>query len=319
MKITTNHILVFFGIIALAIMACLPISIFAMPLIGPDQPSQVDSAATLQAMVTQTMAAMTQNAPTQTPIQASATPLPVTNTPVRPTNMPLPTATAISYCDWVTFVKDVTIPDGTRLSAGETFTKTWRLKNRGTCTWTSDYMLVFTNGDQMGGTTAIRLPGPVYPGQTVDVSVTLTAPDKRGRYISYWMLRNQYGAVFGYGDSANKAFYVDIRVEDLPHGTVSGSLCYPSEFNPPMTLYIENAGTGERIQFAIPENQNVYSVLVPNGTYYAYAWAPGYNLEGAYSDSSGLMKTFTVYGGQTTANINLCDWSPYPHGRVSLP
>ena len=319
MKITTNHILIFFGIIALAIMACLPISIFAMPLIGPDQPSQADSAATLQAMVTQTMAAMTQNAPTQTPIPASATPLPATNTPVRPTNTPLPTATAISYCDWVTFVKDVTIPDGTRLSAGDTFTKTWRLKNRGTCTWTSDYMLVFTGGEQMGGTTAIRLSGPVSPGQTVDVSVTLTAPDKRGRYIGYWMLRNQYGAVFGFGDSANKAFYVDIRVEDLPHGTVSGSLCYPSEFNPPMTLYIENAGTGERIQFAIPENQNVYSVLIPNGTYYAYAWAPGYNLEGAYTDPSGLMKTFNVYGGQTTANINLCDWSPYPHGRVSLP
>jgi hypothetical protein len=86
-----------------------------------------------------------------------------------------------------------------------------------------------------------------------------------------------------------------------------------------MTLYFEKAGTSERIQFAIVENQNVYSVLLPNGTYYAYAWAPGYNLEGAYTDSSGLMKTFTVSGGQTTSNINLCDWSPHPHGRVALP
>ena len=59
------------------------------------------------------------------------------------------------------FVKDVTIPDGTQLSAGEVFTKTWRLQNRGTCTWTPDYMLVYTSGDQMGSTTAVRLPGNV--------------------------------------------------------------------------------------------------------------------------------------------------------------
>ena len=108
-----------------------------------------------------------------------------------------------------------------------------------------------------------------------------------------------------------------IRVtrDSLPNGEVTGSLCYPSEFNPPMTLYIENAGTGDRIQFSIPENQNVYTVLVPNGTYYAYAWAPGYNLEGAYTDGSSLMKSFVVIGGQTTANINLCDWSPVSHTR----
>ena len=61
-----------------------------------------------------------------------------------------------------------------------------------------------------------------------------------------------------------------------------------------MTLYFEKAGTKETIQFSIPENQNFYSVLLPNGKYYAYAWAPGYNLEGAYTDSSGLMKTFVV-------------------------
>jgi hypothetical protein len=82
-----------------------------------------------------------------------------------------------------------------------------------------------------------------------------------------------------------------------------------------MTLYFEEAGTGETIRFSIPEAQNFYSVLLPNGRYYAYAWAPGYNLEGAYTDADGLMKSFLVSGGQTTANINLCDWSPYGHGR----
>jgi len=312
MKLTTNSILIFFGIIALAIMACFPVTLIAMPLLQPARPNSNNSVATVQAIVTQTMYAATLNAPTSFPV--TATPVPATSTPVQPTNTAVPTAA--SYCDWVAFVKDVTIPDGTQLSAGEVFTKTWRLQNRGTCTWTPDYMLVYTSGDQMGSTTSVRLPGNVAPGQTVDLSVTLTAPNVNGFQRSYWMLRNPSGTLFGSGARANEAFYVEIKTRvELAHGTVSGALCYPSEFNPPMTLYFEKAGTNETIQFSIPEAQNFYSVLLPSGKYYAYAWAPGYNLEGAYTDSSGLMKTFVVSGGQTTANINLCDWSPYPHGR----
>jgi len=312
MKLNTNSILILFGIVAFLIMACFPVTLMAMPLLQPHQPNSSDASATVQAIVTQTLSAVTQNAPTSVP--ATATPVPATSTHVPPTNTPLPTA--VTYCDWVMFIRDVTIPDGTQLSTGEVFTKTWRLQNRGTCTWTPDYMLVYTSGDRMGSTTAVRLPGYVAPGQTVDVSVTLTAPDSVGYHVSYWMLRNPSGALFGAGSKANEAFYVEIRTkENLPHGTVTGSLCYPSEFNPPMTLYFEKAGTTETIQFFIPENQNVYSVLLPNGRYYAYAWAPGYNLEGAYVNANQIMKSFVVTGGQTTAEINLCDWSPYPHAR----
>jgi len=313
MKLTTNSILIVFGIIAFAIMACFPVTLIAMPLLQPARPNSVDSIATVQAIVTQTMSAATQNAPTAIP--ATATPMPTTSTPIKPTNTAVPTT--VSFCDWVAFVKDVTIPDGTAMGPGEVFTKTWRLQNRGTCTWTPDYMLVYTSGDQMGSTTAYRLPGNVAPGQTVDVSVTLTAPNVKGYQRSYWMLRNPSGTLFGTGAKANEAFYVEIKVspESLPHGEVKGSLCYPSEFNPPMTLYFEKVGTGETIQFSIAEAQNFYSVLLPNGRYYAYAWAPGYNLEGAYTDANGLMKSFLVSGGQTTVDINLCDWSPYGHGR----
>src|SRR5512145_552784 len=93
MKLTTNSILILFGIIALAIMACLPVTLIAMPLLQPAQPDSVDSMATIQAIVTQTVAAATQNAPTSIP--ATATPIPATSTPVRPTNTALPT----TYCD----------------------------------------------------------------------------------------------------------------------------------------------------------------------------------------------------------------------------
>jgi hypothetical protein len=286
----------------------------AMPLLRSDQTATPDTFATVQAMVTQTVAAQTQYAPTQTPLSPTAVP---TNTPVPATNTPLPTATAITYCDWVSFVKDVTIPDGSILDPGETFTKTWRLKNRGTCTWTPEYMLVYTSGSQMGGTTAVRLPGYVSPGQTVDVSVPLVAPDKNGKYVGYWMLRNASGTLFGYGDKANQAFYVDIKVKetDLPHGTVTGEICYPSEFNPAMTLYFEQVGTNQITQFSIPENHMTFSVLLPKGDYYAYAWAPGFNLEGAYVNGDGTLKAFVVEGGRTTSGIRICDWRVDHHDR----
>jgi hypothetical protein len=315
MKSSTQITLIVLASIVLVLVACLPITMLALPLIRSDQAPTPDTFATIQAMVTQTVAAQTQNAPTQTPLPPTAIP---TNTPVPATNTPLPTPTEITYCDWVSFVKDVTVPDGSNFAPGETFTKTWRLKNRGTCTWSPDYMLVFTSGAQMGGTTAVRLPSYVSPGQSVDVAVTLTAPNTRGEYTGYWMLRNPSGALFGYGDNANQAFYVEIKVkeETLPHGTVTGEIGYPSEFNPPMTLYFEQASTGQIIQFSIPENQMTFSLLLPNGIYYAYAWAPGYNLEGAYVNSDGTLKSFVIQGGQTTSGIRITDWQPDHHGRA---
>lgn len=320
MKSSTQITLIIAASAVLFLVTCLPVTIMMWPLVQQKPSPTPDTFATIQAAVTQTVVAQTLNAPmfnapTQTPLPPTAIP---TNTPVPPTNTPLPTATIASYCDWVSFVKDITIPDGTTLAPGETFTKTWRLKNRGTCAWNADYMLVYYSGEQMGDTTAVRLPGYVSPGQTVDVSVTLSAPTKKGKYVGYWMLRNSSGVLFGYGDHAHQAFYVDIKVSAaLQHGTVTGEICYPSEFNPPMTLYFQPVDADRQIiQFAIPENQMTYSLLLPNDTYYAYAWAPGYNLEGAYVDGNGVLKPFEIRGGKTTSGIRICDWTtdhhPYP-------
>ncbi|HLO15196.1 MAG TPA: NBR1-Ig-like domain-containing protein [Anaerolineales bacterium] len=284
MKINTNSILILFGIVAFAIMACFPVTLMAMPLLRPSQPNASDAMATIQAVVTQTTYAMTRNAPTSTPIPATATPVPPTNTP---------TPTAVSYCDWVLFIKDVTIPDGTQLSAGEVFTKTWRLQNRGTCTWTPDYMLVYTSGDPMGSTTAVRLPGYVAPGQTVDVSVTLTAPTDAGNHISYWMLRNPSGALFGAGSKANEAFYVQIRTRvDLPYGTVTGMLSYPSEFIPAMRVVLFSLTDGKAYFVDTARGQGAYSINVPAGNYYVvsypYEGIPGH---------TGQVDSYVLGGG----------------------
>jgi hypothetical protein len=133
-----------------------------------------------------------------------------------PTTKPPTTPSATSQpgeCDLAGFEKDVTIPDNTTLSAGEQFTKTWRLRNDGTCSWNSSYAIVFDRGDAMGGPASSTLTTTaVAPGETIDVSVVMIAPESPGTYQGYWKLRNPAGQVFGLGDEKDKDFWVKIKV-----------------------------------------------------------------------------------------------------------
>jgi hypothetical protein len=133
------------------------------------------------------------------------TAVPPTNTAPPPTSVPLP-------CDAVKFIKDVSVPDNTEFAPGTKFTKIWRLRNIGTCTWTTAYHVVFTGGDGLGAPASVALPNNVAPGDAVDVSVPMIAPDKAGTYRGDWKLRNAAGGVFGLGDNGNKPFWVQIKV-----------------------------------------------------------------------------------------------------------
>ena len=143
-----------------------------------------------------------------TPAEAN---LPPTQTGIPPTAAVTLTSSPV-LVDAAEFITDVTIPDGTRLSPGETFVKTWRLRNSGTTTWTSAYALVFANGSQMNALALIPLPRTVAPGGEIDVSVTLTAPKGPGTYKGYWELRSASGILFGVGPKAEKPFSVNIKV-----------------------------------------------------------------------------------------------------------
>jgi hypothetical protein len=140
-------------------------------------------------------------AATQTPLP-SVTQRPL-NTAVPPTPIP---------CDSATFLQDVTIPDGTQVTPGQVFTKTWRLRNTGSCTWTTSYALLFDSGTAMNAPSALNLPGSVPPGQYIDLSVSLTAPTAPGTYRGNFKLRNANGAVFGIGPYNNVAFWVEVKV-----------------------------------------------------------------------------------------------------------
>ena len=147
---------------------------------------------------------------TAAPATATFTPVPFpTIPPVATTQPPAntrpPAATATSDCDNADFVSDVTIPDNTVVAAGSSYSKTWRLKNAGTCSWTPSYAVVYVSGAQMNGPSVQALAGNVNPGQTVDITVNLTAPSTNGTYTGNWALRNAAGVIFSH-------FYVQIVV-----------------------------------------------------------------------------------------------------------
>ncbi len=110
-----------------------------------------------------------------------------TQLPPTPTPVPVP-------CNAVSFQADLTIQDGTVFAPNADFTKIWRLKNIGSCSWTSSYDLVFVEGSRMDGKKALALPEKIRPGETLDISIELTSPANAGDYRGYWMLRSGDGS-----------------------------------------------------------------------------------------------------------------------------
>lgn len=199
----------FIRIIASLSVALLILSACNLPSSAPatEEPNVVFTAAALTVQ-----AQLTQSVPFNTP---TLPPAPPTNTAVSFPTAALPTAilsvSATPVCDQARFVKDVSIPDGTIFAPGASFTKTWRLTNDGTCTW-SGYTLVFDSGDAMSGTSPISIP-TVGSGSEIDLSVTLTAPTTVGSYKGYWRIRSASGVLIPVlGGTGGKSFFVDIKV-----------------------------------------------------------------------------------------------------------
>ncbi len=129
-----------------------------------------------------------------------------------PIPLPSPTSLPVVACDRAEFVGDVTSLANTTFFPGSTFTQIWRVRNAGSCIWTPAYSLVFAAGTQMAGPTAVFLPSDIRPGDAVDLTVTLTAPDAPGTYRSDWMLRNPASALFGTGADASQPLILQVQV-----------------------------------------------------------------------------------------------------------
>ena len=147
--------------------------------------------------------------PTDPPAPAAPTNEPPTNTPVAAIDTQAPTATPTSppagstSGDAASYVADVDYPDNTPIGAGEKLTKTWRIKNTGTTTWTTGYSLVCIDPGKFQCPEAVALSGEVKSGESVDIKVQLTAPTQAGTQKAFFRMRNAAGQFFkfdGTGD-----------------------------------------------------------------------------------------------------------------------
>lgn len=228
------------GYILLAIAGVLVIlgivAIFAWGSAGKAAPTATVSVNDIYTQVAQTFTAQQATQQASNPPTSSPFPTFPLASPTSATQAPIPTTIGLSPvatptgCDSSLFISDVTIPDGTVMSPGQTFVKTWLIQNTGTCTWDINYKIGFGFGEAMSGTTT-ALTKSVAPGGQVQVSVNLTVPAKTGNLTGTWRMMNGQGAFFG----TNLTVVINVS-----GATATGTSGTPAITNTPATPTITN-------------------------------------------------------------------------------
>ena len=122
-----------------------------------------------------------------------------------PTPGATPTPDLEACAEGMALIEDISLDDGAMqrppvLEKGEAFTKGWRIRNVGTCPWTTGYSLRYVHGNhpeaRMGGD-ATAIEGNLPTGQTYDLNVNLVAPPQPGTYQGFWQMFNGRGQAFG--------------------------------------------------------------------------------------------------------------------------
>jgi hypothetical protein len=209
-----------------------------------------------------------------------------------PTSSPLATSTTVVMgCqDSAQYISDDGL-DGTTYAPNTPFTKTWIVKNTGSCTWDSSYLVVYVSGTtmtQQPGYWIVQQGQTVAPGQTVDISVGITSPIENGNYVSYWGLKKVDGQFMPIEGGANgNSFYVKIKVNN---GVAVGKVTASS--------------------IAIELEQGSGAVCTANSTYFVHAYITA---DGATTASYEIGST----AGQIPAgNFQDNGLSPYVTGTV---
>ena len=260
-------------------------------------------AAVISTAAAQTVEArFTAQAPT-----ATATPIPVTDTPaaqVSDTATPTAETTGAGSgvsngkaCYTMTFLGDVSISDGMILAPGIAFTKTWRVRNDGNCAWDTRYTLMLDKGDNLGAATSYPITKTIYPGDTMDFSIPMTAPTSLGSYNGYYHILTPFGGFMGVG-SYNQDLAVSIEVSSKPQkdfGIVSVSYDYNRQ---------PFKGCGS--DGAVYNFQATVTANAPGQINYRWDTTPA-----SGGDSSAHTLTFPTAGSKTV----YFSW-PMPNGKI---
>lgn len=249
---------------------------------------------------------------TQTPLQFSPTltPLASAATATAPVN------TGSNACAKASLVSE-TILDGTVFRPGSQFTKTWEIKNISTCTWDTNYKIIFWDGDILGGAYYYNLPQAVPAGGVVPISLVLTAPAADGDYTSKWVLQTPDKTNFGVGDYS-APFYANIVVSSAekpeyaitsvtyemvrePATGCPANITYTAyatvTTNGPLTFnYYWAQSDGHNIKGKIIKTESAESIVLTNSWQLHIATTPGTRwMALAIGFSDGENYQYTVY------------------------
>ena len=224
------------------------------------------------------------------------------------------------------FVEDITIPDHTIIERGDIFTKTWRVRNTGTCIWTPAYQINLAGGNPLSWSQA-SLVGIVPAGEEADISVEIVSPEIAGNYQAWWQLADEMGIPFGADYYLH--FEAPRPATDIPgHGIIEGEISYPAGGMPAMTIYFLRTDGSQRFALETEEGWNHYSNELPVGDYYVFARVTGDESEsgGGYTEAAVCDLTcedhtliqVNIEEGKALREINILDWYA-PAGTFPLP
>ncbi|MBE2201077.1 MAG: hypothetical protein IAE79_20860 [Anaerolinea sp.] len=283
------------------------------------------------ALLVSRSSANTQNTPVVTFIPVTqgtaAATVPADSISVSPTAVPTtatsPAATAVptACTNSAALVSDVSVPDGTQFAANTGFNKIWRIKNSGTCTWDSSYNLVHAGGHLLGAVaSAFPLRDTVFPGQTIDLTVSMVSPATANTYQSDWKLQTPQGQFFGVGRNSSP-FWAKIIVSSGPDTTIAGTVY--QDWNENGRYDSGETLMGSREVWLVP---GTACHVRQDAVAITYSGADGrYTFKGNYNGSycvglagaNGLddVAGIAIAPGQVLTNIDLR--SPVPNGSIT--
>ncbi len=197
------------------------------------------------------------------------------------------------------FVADITIPDGTLIKPGDSFVKTWRIQNDGTCTWNGEY--TWEQRDVEGGQLLARepvmpIPMTVLPGETLEISVELKLhPDAPlgSEQIARFQMRSPSGAFFG--THPFTVIFAALGSGVCPIGT--------GELLPYINL-------SDHYCFLYPKDHTTH--VGQDGTHYASKPAPPGSTE-------EMMPTVGIQNKGSTGGLSLQDWAAQEISAAEAP
>lgn len=104
-------------------------------------------------------------------------------------------------------VEETNHKDVNSLCPGQSFMKTWRVKNTGQEPWPNNMKAKYIRGYGFSHVTVVSVPA-IGPGETTDVSIPMKAPQNFGLYQSQWRIVTQSGVYCG------SQLAIEVNVDD---------------------------------------------------------------------------------------------------------